>query len=250
MKLKNLIAFLFEDNRVDFGKYLFGASRKKPNERNPERNTPAETDLELDLMAHYTSLPSGLKKWIGTLDKLEKSGKYTDVLTVPDKYKYAYRVMSNVSLEDLTKILGYEPTSYEAGQIYEEDVAGGTFSPRSPEEKHSSWTVNVNMFKLMQKETYTLSKKDYEKDEFLVFLRAPIRDMGNRFLLNPDETKYIARKYSFEEEVLSVGTITCDHVWYMPLKSKPVSKDITHKQEKEAISHIAAYEKDRNRSRR
>lgn len=245
MKLTNLIAFLFEDD-PRFGKYLLGQVRKKP-----EKDTETEKDFQMDLYMHYHGSPSDLNPWISTLDKLERQGKYKDVLKVPSKYKYAYRVMGNVSLKDLTKILGYEPTGYEPDQIYEEDVAGGTFYPKDFRD-HYSWTVDYNVFKEIQKDWGNLSFLHANKKlEFLVFLRAPIE--GNRFLLNPEETKNVAKEYQYQKEVISIGQVKCDHVWYIPIARisdfQANVKNISDR-EKEAMSHIAAYEKDRNKRRR
>lgn len=248
MKLNKLIAFLFEDD-PRFGKYLFGQMRKKPNPRNPEQDTKPEIDLKYDLINHYNGEPQDLEPWIDIIDKLEREGEYTDVLKVPSKYKYAYRVMGNVALQTLRDILGYEPTDYEAGVIYEEDIAGGTFSPR--EREHYSWTVDYNAFKEMQYDWGNLSAFQYQKNEFLVFLRAPIKGNGNRFLLNPDETKPIAGKYAYQKEIISVGSVKCDHIWYIPQKSDIYANDSNVKNsEIEALRHISDYEADRNKRRR
>ncbi len=250
MKLKNLIAFLFEDD-PRFGKYLLGQARKKP-----EKDTETEKDFAKDLYMHYHGIPNDLNPWISTLDKLERQGEYKDVLKVPSKYKYAYRVMGNISLKDLTKILGYEPTGYEPDEIYEEDVAGGTFYPKDFRD-HYSWTVDYNVFKEIQKDWGTLSAEIYKKDEFLVFLRAPIE--GNRFLFNPEETKKIAAEYQYQKEVISIGPVKCDHIWYINIphihgKFRPVDfqanfKNITHREE-EVMRHISDYEAARNKRRR
>lgn len=244
MRLNSLIKFLLEDD-PRFGKYLLGQARNKP-----EEDTETEEALARDLENHYHGEMLDLNYWIPTLDKLESEGQYKDVLKVPSKYKYAYRVMGNVSMKDLIKILGYEPTGYKTDEIYEEDVAGGTFYPQSDRE-HYSWTVDYTVFKEMQKDWGGLSPfRTNEKKQFLVFLRAPIK--GNRFLLNPEETKNIAKRYQYQKEIISIGPVKCDHIWYIPIaQNSDFNSDIKIKaKEEEAMRHISSYEAERNKRKR
>ena len=101
-----------------YGSYLFGQSRKLPNEKKQEIDTSKEKELNHDLWSQYHGRMDDLSKWIPLLDKLEKEGKYKDILTVPCKYQHAYRMMSEVSLSHLTNILGQESAGYKTREIY------------------------------------------------------------------------------------------------------------------------------------
>ncbi len=193
-----------------FGKYLFGSDRGLPTRKNPEIDKPNEHDFKTDLNHHYRGSMEKLNSWIPIIDKLERDGKYTDFLTVPSKYKYAYRIMGDISLPTLTKILGYEPTSYKAGEIYEEKK-----NIRFTVDKrfHYSWTVDPEVFLDIIDDWGTVSNDN--NNSFVIIVRAPIK--SNRFLLNPEETEEYSQDYSYQKEIISVGDIKCDHIWYMPL---------------------------------
>ena len=38
-------------------------------------------------------------------------------------------------------------------------------------------------------------------------------------MLNPNETKIAAQEFSYQKEVLSVGPIKFDHIWYVSLEA-------------------------------
>ncbi len=199
-----------------FGEYLFGQDRGKPSRKNPEEDTLDEDELQDDLMQHYHGEMGQLTKWIDQLVDLEKQGFYTDVLSPPAGAQHAYRMMNNVKLENMAKILGYMPEGYEAGQMYE--VSAGTFTPL-PGRDHYSWTTDFGTFRKILKDWGRFTSYNLRGVEFLVFLRAPIAE--NSFLMNPRETKKLAGEYAYQSEVISVGPITCDHVWYVPMSSDP-----------------------------
>lgn len=191
-----------------YGDYLFGDERNKPSAKSKETNTPEENKLSKALQLHYDGDPDSLNPYLSKLNNLEKQDSYKDVLSVPSEYQYAYRVMSNISLETLTTILGEEPTDYESNEIYEAE--GGVFTPKSPRD-HYSWSVNHKVFKNIAEDWGGI--KHFRPNTFLVFLRAPIA--SNRFLLNPNETAPLAKDYAYQDEVISIGSIECDRVWYM-----------------------------------
>lgn len=193
-----------------FGKYLFGQERNKPNKARPEENTNQERELASQLHNHYHGSPDDLTPSISQLDKLERAGKYTDILTVPSKYKYAYRVMSSVPLKTLTAMIGYQPTDVEDNVIYEENN-GGVFTPYKSR-PHYSWTVNPKVFQDIQDDWGSFFHTDYGNN-FVVFMRAPIS--SNRFLINPDRTQFSAEGYAYQREILSVGKVQCDHIWFL-----------------------------------
>lgn len=196
----------------DFGEYLFGQELGLPNKENPERNSPEENKLKNDLVAHYGGGMSSLNKWIPKLTALNRKGMYKHILQVPKKYKYAYRQLSNVSTEQLTKILGYEPTDVEPNQVYYED--GVFLNPnRSP---HQSWTVDFDIFKEMVFSDHNVGGK-HKKDHYFVIVGAKVAD--NEFLLNPDATELFSGQYSYQKEIISVGPVTCDKIWFIRHKT-------------------------------
>lgn len=222
-----------------FGKYLFGKERNKPTVQKKEPNTEEEKELAKDLFDHFHGDVEQLNPWISKLDRLEREGLYKDVLSVPSKYKYAYRVMVDIPLNTLTAILGYEPTDYEPNEVYEE-TEGGVFAPRSIRE-HYSWTVNHKTFAEMEKDWGGLLHR--ASNTFIVFLRAPIA--SNRFLLNPKETASIAQEYAYQNEVISVGEVQCDHVWYMFAKpADPGSIRQYAEAEKKLMHHVLKHGKE------
>ena len=76
--------------------------------------------------------------------------------------------------------------------------------------------MSSDVFKKILKNWGSFSRKHQSKSiQFLVFLQAPIKE--NRFLLNPDETEFAADKYAYQKEVISVGRVKCDRVWYVPM---------------------------------
>ena len=217
-----------------FGKYLFGADRGLPTKKAAEADKEKEIDFKSDLEGHYFGSMEDLDPWISVIDKLEKSGKYTDFLSVPSKYKYAYRVMNDISLGTLTKMLGYKPTQYKKGEIYEEKKnINFTIDKRF----HYSWTIDPRVFEKILKDWGNIT---VDNKGFSIILRAPI-NASNRFLLNPNKTQQYSGQYNYQREIISVGNIKCDHVWYMPLHNVDRHRLVDFDQK--LISHVKDYEK-------
>lgn len=215
---------LLERDEGPFGEHLFGYERSLPSEADPELNTDEEDDLADAMRNHYTGEMAALTPWISQLADLESRGLYTDVLSPPMGAKYAYRMMNNVGRDVLAKILGREPQSGPTDGLHEEP--GGTFLPsRVGGRPHYSWTIDYGMFEKMLEDWGTLTDESALRrsgeTQFLVFLRAPIA--GNRFLLNPGATEPLADDYAYQDEVLSVGPIKCDHVWYVPINPESIA---------------------------
>lgn len=229
-----------------FGAYLFGQQRGLPTKKSPEKNTDKEIDFAADLYNHYMGEQEQLDKWLNIMISLNNQGKYKDILRVPSAYKYAYRMVSNINHDTLMSWLGYDPDQMEPGEIYEEDT-GGTYTPKEGL-KHSSWSVDPDAFQAMLNDWGRFTHKP---TGYLVFLRAPIR--GNTFLLNPDETRFAAEQYSYQREVISVGPVEFDHIWYVPLQSKKKREDSWQAKERlgdidlKASQHVADYERSRRK---
>lgn len=209
--MRDLKKMLFEQ---PFGSVLFGDERELPKGK-PEKNIPAETDLFHDLRRYVDSNRSDhLERTVKVFDGLEGRGLYTDFLSVPKKYQYAYRILNAVSLATLKKILGYEPTDMENGVFYDEPE-GGMYYPKG--KSFSSWTVDLGSLKELMEEW------EYDVKGYHIVLKAPIHSNGNRFLLNPDELYKIDSMdmYKHEQEVLSIGPVQCSHVWYLTVGKRP-----------------------------
>lgn len=194
-----------------YGKYLFGQERGLPDPKNRETNTAEENELYSAMHDQYHGEMWSLNSYIAKLADLEAKNKYTDVLRVPKKYKYAYRVM-DVPYKTLTNILGKTPEHVTPGRMVH--AKRGIFRANEGDErKHYSWTVDPVAFKEMLDDWGYL----HQKPGYLVFLRAPIGGNGNRFLLNPDSEvlKKLSDEYAYQREVISVGDIQCDNVWYV-----------------------------------
>ena len=208
-----------------FGQYLFGSERNKPTEIEFEPDTEEEQKLQVALGNHYGGATILLNKWIDKLVALERSGKYQEVLSVPDKYPLAWRVMT-VSKETLEEILQRELTPKEDKIGRKKDMkverSGGTFSGQFQGVKHFSWTVDPNSMREILNDWGSFIRDMNRR--FLVVMRAKISD--NTFLLNPDEmgqTK-IVRGYGYQKEVISVGPVQCDTVWFVRVLPEPEKK--------------------------
>ncbi len=228
-----------------FGAYLFGQQRGLPSVKNPEVNTEEEDDFARDLFAHFHADQGELSKWLDTMVALNNQGKYEDILRVPSKYKYAYRTMSNIDHDTLESWLGHDPDDMEPGEIHEENK-GGIYSRQDV--RHSSWTVDPDMFDIMLEDWGSLTHKSYG---YLVFLRAPIK--GNTFLLNPDQTEFSADEHAYQKEVISVGPVKFDHIWYVPLEvsnseDSSNARERMHNIDAKAVKHVADYERARARA--
>lgn len=216
--LRRAVRNILWEQEKPFGDYLFGDHRDLPSATDPEYNTPEEEDLQNAFYDHYRGDTKELSPWVNQLAGLRDQGLYTDILSPPPSVRYAYRMMHNISREVLTKMLGHEPNVDNVGELYEE--SGATFQPSTSRsgKSHYSWTINPSKFESILKDWggfSTLRADGDDELEFLVFLRAPIA--GNNFLMNPEEAEYLARNYAYQEEVISVGPIECDRIWYVPM---------------------------------
>lgn len=211
----DLYPYLFEEKdppEKPFGNILFGQERELPTEDNPEPNTKKEKSLVFDLERHYHGQMGELSRWIDQLLSLKDEGEYLDVLEVPRQYQYAYRVVA-IKDSDLASLLGVDeiPPFTAPNKVVKHPT--GTVYRTWGARKHFSWTVNTEVFLRILDDWWEFPKHDrYKGRDFLVFFRAPIK--GNTFIMNPSETEEIADQYAYQEEVISVGNVRCDGVWY------------------------------------
>lgn len=191
-----------------FGQWLWPDIRSNvPPEAKQEPDTPEEKSFKLTVKDHYNGDMDNLARYIPTMVDLETKGKYTDILSVPANYKFAYRVMG-LSRTQLESILG--------AALTDDNIQFGTaekaIAPQPPTREHASWTVDPTMFKQMAKDWGKLTPGK----EYTVFFRAPVQ--SNKFLLNPDmmADMGIPKNWAYQKEVISVGNIKCDKViWHI-----------------------------------
>lgn len=217
MKKKELEKLIKEEvkkalQKEQFEDHLFGDELGLPNKKNPEQNTPKEKRLSQALENHYSGEMWELSTWIPTLDKLNKQGKYKNVLRVPSKYKKAYRMIFDIDLKDLTKILGYEPTDIEPGEVYHEKKV--MIEPFRKGQLQESWTVDFDTIERIIQDWWS----ETENGNFFVILVADVKK--NNFLLNPDITKPWSRYYDFQREIVSVGPVTCEEIIYLQAENE------------------------------
>lgn len=217
--LEEVLSFLVkEDAEPEFGKYLFGQERGLPTKKNPEKNTPKENELGYAITNHYNGEMEELVPWIQRMAELEDDGLYLDILGVPKKYRYAYRVLYDLRYEDLYDILGGEPEDATPGKMVHSPEGGTFYATASGDEReHFSWTVRPEAFKDILNDwgRYTNPLSTGMK-KYIVFLRAKIHSDGNRFLFNPDNPtlRKKAGQFAYQDEIISVGDVRCDSVWY------------------------------------
>ena len=90
----------------DFGKVLFAPDRTdtpKPT----EKNTSREQETWEAFKKHYIGgRDADLKKALPALLDAKRKGLYKEFLDVPSNYKYAYRLMADMTVDIAKKALG------------------------------------------------------------------------------------------------------------------------------------------------
>lgn len=207
--MKSLRRLLFESDSSDeekpFGDILFGDARNLP-----EKDIQPEKNLSRGLADHYSGEKS--HSAIDTLDKLEKQGLYTDILSVPKEYQYAYRVLTNLSAREVNKFIGGSIEDILNVERREVQEISGNFTYEPQSKNHSSWTASIDGLRYIS--TWT----NAHMDTYIVILKAPIHSGGNRFIMNPDvtpELEFVSGEYEWEKEVISIGNVSCSKLWYM-----------------------------------
>ena len=131
--------------------------------------------------------------------------------------------MGNVPVASLTKMIGYEPTDFEPEEVYYEDNINYI---ALPDINHSSWTVDFNAIEEMLEDWYSLSSNSYKtmkQQQFFVILSADVA--SNNFLMNPDVTSFLSKHYDYQREIISVGNVKCNRIWYVSYNHKQLPDD-------------------------
>ena len=220
----------------DFENFLFGDELGLPHHKKKERNTYDEDELSSDLTNHFHGEMQELNKWIPTLKKLEQMGTYSYFLTVPEKYKFAYRAMS--IKKNIDKFIKTNEISYEELE-HQKPVKITKKFKFINQHTHSSWTVDKNALRKINEDWDGISRRI---DDYFIILAAKIRSNNNHFILNPDKTSVWAQEYTYQKEIIAVSKhIECDSAWLIKIGTDKGLND--YDAEKEA-KHIKKITKD------
>jgi hypothetical protein len=194
-----------------YGEYLFGELRQDVH----EPDTPEEAALINALRSHYKgsgddrSEPALSGAVAVALRKAHQDGLYPEWLQVPEKYRYAYRLMDNISERGLDKLT--EDADDEDDHYNVLVTKGGTYKPHKG--KVTSWTVSKEAItKMIEDWRYRLSAEYPEDDEHIAVAVADLNNVRDSFMLNPDRIAEIglASDFTYQHEVLGWGSFPMD----------------------------------------
>lgn len=190
----------------DFGKVLFAPDRKdipKP----AEPNTSEEQAAWEAFKKHYIGGKDGdLIRALPDILAAKRQGKYREFLEVPSNYKYAFRLMSDMTVESCSAMLGVKINpAQRQGQ-----VRGGTYTTNRVV---SSWTVEPGVMPRLLQDFGALYRKN--KESYHVVLIAPLSSNRDGFIVNPDkydDVPAMAGQFSYQKEIISVKPIKLERV--------------------------------------
>lgn len=170
----------------------------------PKHDAKATLPLELvwAIRAHYEEDYDALIGMAGKLDAWRENPAYAKDLRVPSKYKFAYRLMYNLSSTTLRKLSGADA---QVGKLPAK-LPGGTYVPLS-KRTVSSWTVDTDKLnpKASGRLWHLLSVVDLEPNTYIALVEAKV---SKRFYLNPDTIpKAVGRNEDMSSEIISVGSV-------------------------------------------
>lgn len=199
--------------RENYGQTLFAPDRKDVSQP-PEPNTPSEEEAWNAFRAHYMGgRDNNLIANLPEILAAKRSGKYRDFLDVPNRYKFAYRLIADVPSEIMKSKFGFAPKK-------ESDLANGVISGGVYDasiKQVSSWTVDLAALPQLVKDFKGLYRK--HQHSYHILLLAKLSDNKNSFLINPDKYQIapeLAGKFSYQKEIISYApvklwkTVYCD----------------------------------------
>jgi len=193
-----------------YGEYLFGELRPDVS----EPNTPEESALISALISHYQGSGDSFSKpalsgaVAVTLRAAHQKGLYPEWLQVPSKYKYAYRLMDNISSYGMEKLLKGDEIgeeTYPTANVVEN--TGGTYRPHKG--KVTSWTVSKEAIrKMVQDWRFRVSREYPDGDENIAIAVVDLGQVRDSFMLNPDRIAELglAGDFTYQSEVLGWGS--------------------------------------------
>jgi hypothetical protein len=213
--------------REDFGKVLFAPDRKdvpKP----AEPNTKDEQQAWEAFKKHYIGGKDGdLVRALPDILAAKRKGLYREFLEVPSTYKYAYRLMSDMTSELMSTAAGVVPDlSVSKGQ-----KRGGVYKPK-PSSPVSSWTVEPAVVSRLLQDFGSLYRRN--QNSYHILLVAQIAQNRDGFIINPDkydDVPAMAGQFSYQREIISVKPIKLERVIYC-------DKDEFNKNDKQIIDWL------------
>jgi len=181
-----------------YEEFLWGQDRGKD-----EEDLDSEIDLYNDFydFVHVGDGHAVPKNKVTQLINLRDTGTYTDVLQVPSRYRYAWRVI---------ELDANNPPSW-----IDADLVGKTDLPPTLLKKNFSmplwsgqslvsWTVDD--IAVMQ----LLIENVHPSKQWVCVIRVDLGSHRQDFLGNPDELSFITQDFAWQQEVFQARDTTCD----------------------------------------
>lgn len=198
------------DAEDPYGKYLFAKKRKdlKGTPAAKEKDTPEEVELYNAFSDHYNNMEYTLGDSAEQILNLVKQGKYAKLLAPPPGPYY--RVISDISIPVLCKMLGIDRKSVTYGKVTRTkggvmipggDMAGSTGIHSWSTALDSSW-VEGDLYV-----TSALTSHLRNEPAAIVVLRA---SGGKSFFANPEGMKNVTGLGKYverQDEVISYGPV-------------------------------------------
>lgn len=145
---------------------------------------------------------------VNLLDELVERPEYREALLPPKGYLYAWRLLHNVPEDDLRKLLGRDPPET---YVLREARYTPTYSQVA-----ASWTLDPSIFTEGRMPFLDVEQDVPRVGTYVVLIRAPLAQEGQRFWLNPDLLYRLADSPNLagEREVVSTDAVEgCAIAW-------------------------------------
>lgn len=213
--------------RENFGKVLFAPDRKDIAPP-AEPNTRDEQEAWEAFKKHYIGGKDGdLVRALPDILAAKRKGLYREFLEVPSTYKYAYRLMSDMTVPLMQSALNIRVNPSDRKGI----VSGGKYVPRA-NTPVSSWTVEASVVPRLLQDFGSLYRKNAAS--YHVMLVAQIASNKDGFIINPDkydDVPDMAGQFSYQREIISVKDIKLQRVIYC-------DKDEFNKNDKQIVDWL------------
>lgn len=145
---------------------------------------------------------------VNLLDELVTRPEYREAILPPHGYKYAWRLLHNVPEDDLRKLLGRDPPETYV-------LREARYTP-TYHQVAASWTLDPSIFTEGRMPFLDVEQDVPRVGTYVVLIRAPLAQDGQRFWLNPDLLYRLADSLNLagEREVVSTGAVDgCAIAW-------------------------------------
>lgn len=191
------------DPPPDYGKTIFAPHRLgEPPPHEP--NTPEEEAAWAAFQKHYFGgKDDSLNALVDDVLAARDSGWYGEYLTVPGKYRRAFRVINDIPA---AVAKGLVPSFPQDGKAWGW-AAGGVYKPHKG--RVNSWTVSTSIFKKLLKD---FGGAFYRRNPgaYHLVLVVNLDAHRKRFFMNPDSyhiSPKLAGEFSYQQEIISVDNI-------------------------------------------